>query len=80
MYLRAYFFRMAGITAAKAEEMLALFLDAATKVAANQQWTYQGRIYTRANLAEIQSSIEFWDTQCKRLARGGIRVRGVMPL
>lgn len=70
---------MAGITLAKAEEMLALYLEASKKVAANQQWTHQGVTYTRANLAEIQASVKFWDDQCKRLSRGGIRVRGVVP-
>lgn len=72
--------RMAGITLAKAEAMLAIYLDAAVKVAANQQWSYQGRICCRDNRAEIQASVEFWDRKCTRLARDGIRVRGVVPL
>jgi Family of unknown function (DUF6148) len=71
---------MAGLTLQQAETQLALWLEADAKVAANQAWTYQGRTYTRADAEQIRLNIEFWDKQAKRLDRGGIRVRGVMPV
>jgi hypothetical protein len=71
---------MAGITLEQAEAQLKLWMDADSKVAQNQQWTYQGRTYTRADAEQIRANIEFWDTQCKRLDRGGIRVRGAIAL
>lgn len=71
---------MAGLTLAIAEAQLARWLDADQKVATNQAWTYQGRTYTRADAEQIRLNIDYWDKQAKRLARGGIRVRGVMPV
>jgi hypothetical protein len=71
---------MAGITLAQAEEQLTSWLAASTAVAQNQAYTIStdtgSRSLTRANAREIQSNIEFWDKQVKRLSRGGIRVRG----
>ena len=80
VYLSAYVSRMAGITLERAEAQLALWLDADAKVAGRQQWTYQGRTFTAADAGEIRANIEFWDQQCKRLASGGIRVRGAIAL
>lgn len=65
---------MAGITVAQAETNLALWLAASAKVAAGQSYSYSSgtttRQLTNADAAEIQSMIEFWDGQCKRLSRG----------
>ncbi|MBN2321288.1 MAG: hypothetical protein JXR49_19570 [Acidobacteria bacterium] len=63
-----------------AEAQLALWMEADAQVAKNQQWSYQGRTYTKADAGEIRANIEFWDKQCKRLARGGPRVRGAVAL
>jgi hypothetical protein len=71
---------MAGLTLQHAETQLALWLDADAKVAANQAWTYQGRTYTRADAEQIRLNIDYWDKQCKRLDRGGVRLRYVVPL
>jgi len=73
---------MAGITLEQAEAHLTLWLDLAAKLAENPhaQYVNQGRSYTNADLGEVRANIEFWDKQCKRLNRGGPRVRGVMPL
>lgn len=71
---------MAGITSQQAEEQLALWLEADSKVALNQQWSYQGRSYTKADAGQIRANIEFWDKQCKRLSRGGPRVSGAVAL
>ena len=69
---------MAGIALQQAETQLALWLDADAKVAQRQSWQHQGRTYTAADAGEIRQNIEFWDKQCKRLDRGGPRVRGVV--
>lgn len=69
---------MAGITLQQAETQLALWLDADSKVSQRQSWSNQGRTYTAADALEIRNNIEFWDKQCKRLDRGGPRVRGVI--
>lgn len=73
---------MAGITLEIAEAHLALWLDLDAKLAArpDQQYTVQGRTYTIADRGEIRANIEFWDRMCKRLARGGPRVRGAVAL
>lgn len=71
---------MAGLTLDRAEQQLALWIEADTRVAANQTWTYQGRTYTRADAEQIRLNIQWWDRECKRLARGGPLVRGVIPL
>jgi hypothetical protein len=69
---------MAGITLQQAEIQLALWLDADSKVSQRQAWVHQGRQFTAADAGEIRANIEFWDKQCKRLDRGGPRVRGVI--
>jgi hypothetical protein len=76
----AYVALMAGISLQKAEEQLALWLEASVQVAQKQSWSHQGVTYTRADADAIRANIEFWDRQCKRLARGGPRVRGVIAL
>jgi hypothetical protein len=73
---------MAGITLQQAEAQLALWMDLDAKLAvrSDDQYTVQGRSYTVANRGEIRANIKFWDEQCKRLDRGGIRVRGAIAL
>jgi hypothetical protein len=72
---------MAGLTLAIAETHLSNWLAASEAVAQNQSYmitTDSGsRTLNRANASEIQKMIEYWDMQCKRLDRGGIRVKGV---
>ncbi len=71
---------MAGITLAQAEAQLSSYLTAETAVLNNQSYTIEGRSMTRADLGEIRQGIKFWDTEVKRLSRGGLRVRGVTPV
>ena len=71
---------MAGLTLAQAEAQLLSWLDAATAVARNQGYSIDGRTLTRADADHIRKMIEFWDAQAKRLARGGPRVRGAVPV
>ena len=70
---------MAGITLSDAESQLAVWIAASTAVASGQSYSIAGRSLNRANAREIRENIEFWDRQCKRLSRGGIRVRGATP-
>lgn len=71
---------MAGITKEQAEAQLNAWLAASEAVAQGQSYTIStdsgSRSLTRANAQEILRQIQFWDTQVKRLSRGGIRVRG----
>lgn len=72
---------MAGITKEQAEAQLDAWLAASAAVAQGQSYTIStesgSRSLTRANAQEILRQVQFWDTQVKRLSRGGIRVRGV---
>lgn len=70
---------MAGITLAQAESQLATWIAADTAVASGQAYSIAGRSLNRANAREIRENIEFWDRQCKRLTRGGLRMRGATP-
>ena len=67
---------MAGITLAQAEAKLTLWMAAMDKIAVGQSYNIAGRALTRANLDEVQRQVEYWDSQVKRLTRGGISVRG----
>ena len=73
---------MAGITLDQAQAQLDARLAASTAVAGNQSYTIQTatgqRTLTRANAAEIQNMIGFWDgkvTSLTRLASGRSRTR-----
>lgn len=72
---------MTGIRLEQAETQLTAWLNASSAVAQGQSYTIStesgSRSLSRANANEILSQIKFWDTQVKRLSRGGIRVRGV---
>jgi len=70
---------MPGITLSQAETQLSLWIAASTAVASGQEYRIADRSLKRANLADIQAQITFWDSQVKRLTRGGIRVIGATP-
>jgi hypothetical protein len=73
---------MAGITLEQAQQQLDTWMAASMKVASGQAYEIEGRKMTRANLAEIQQSITFWDAKVKSLTptrRRGARVRYVVP-
>lgn len=61
-----------------------LWTDAEIKVSAGQAYSIGGRSLTRANLKEIQTMVEYLDKRIQvlraRAARGGIRIRGGVPL
>lgn len=71
---------MPGITLAQAEAKLTTWMAAMDKIAAGQSYSISAggssRTLNRANLAEVQEQVDYWDRQVKRLTRGGIRVRG----
>lgn len=58
---------MAGITLSHAETKLAEYLAAESKVVSRQSYTIDGRTLTLANLSEIRSGINFWDSKVKEL-------------
>lgn len=76
---------MAGITLADAEAQLAAWLAASTAIAGGQEYeidTGSGgrRRLRRADLAQVQSQITYWDGQVKRLsASGRARTRYIVP-
>lgn len=70
---------MAGITLAQAQEKLETWMAADDAVANGQAYSIGGRSLTRANADEISRKIIFWDKTCRRLSRGGLRVKGGTP-
>jgi hypothetical protein len=72
---------MSGMTLSEAQEQLALWLKASTAVASSQSYTIQtennSRSLTRTDAKEIRAQIVFWDTQVKRLSRGGLRLHRI---
>jgi len=59
---------MAGITLTQAEAQLAVWLDASTKIASGQEYEIDGRKMKRADLANVNQQIRYWDSQVKRLS------------
>jgi len=60
---------MPGITLAIAQEKLNAFLAAQDAVLTGQSYTIAGRSLTRANLADIQKGIDYWNGQVNALER-----------
>jgi len=75
---------MAGLTLEHAETQLSLWLAADAALAGGAQ-SYRietapgtSRLVTKADAAQVQRNIDYWDQKCKQLGRsGGITVRGV---
>ena len=69
---------------AEAQRRYQLWSDAEIKVSAGQAYSIGGRSLTRANLKEIRDTLEYLDKRINsltaRAARGGIRIRGAVPL
>lgn len=62
----------------RARRQLEIFMKAEEEVAVNQHYSIAGRIYTRANLAEIGERIVYWTDKVTKLeaqARGSGRNR-----
>jgi hypothetical protein len=73
---------MAGITLAEAEAQLAAYLAASTAIAeGGQSYQIANRQFTRADLAEIRASIDYWNGKVKELSQTspGRRTIGVTP-
>jgi len=70
---------MAGITEAQAQTQLDEALAAHSAALSSQAYSIAGRSQQRAMLADIMASIRYWNSEVKRLNRGGIRVRGATP-
>jgi hypothetical protein len=74
---------MAGITLAHAQARLDALMAAYDKIVLGQKVEIDGQALTRANLADVQRGIEFWDSKVKQLsasASGRGRMRTVSPL
>lgn len=59
---------MAGITLASAEARLDALQAAYDKIVIGQKVEIDGQALTRANLADVQRGIEFWDRKVKELS------------
>lgn len=73
---------MAGITLAQAEAQLALYLAAEAAVLTGQSYEIAGRKLTRANLDEVRSGVETWNSRVVNLAaasQGRSRARTIVP-
>lgn len=73
---------MAGITLAQAQAQLDAWLAASLAVASGQKYSIGDRALERADLAEINKTIERWQTKVNQLTAGrsGIRMRGITPV
>lgn len=73
---------MASWTLQEARNMLNMWIEAEKAVATSQSYTIGSRSLTRANLAEIRKSIEYWRNEVAALEHGnsnGRRVVRVIP-
>jgi hypothetical protein len=73
---------MASWTLAEARNMLNMWIKAEKAVATSQSYSIGSRSLTRANLAEIRKSIEYWRNEVAALEKGnsnGRRVVRVIP-
>jgi hypothetical protein len=76
---------MAGITAEQAQTQLDQWLAALTAISSSQEYTIStpggSRRLVRANLAEVQNQVDYWNSKVIELARGssGMRLRGGTP-
>ena len=70
---------MPAISQAIAEQKLAMWLDALDALALGQSYSMNGKTLTRANLADVEKQISFWEKRVNRAARGGVAVSEVVP-
>lgn len=70
---------MAGITLADAEAQLALWLAASEAIATGQSYSIKDRSLTRANLADVNEQIKYWNGIVLTLSRTRGRTRYVVP-
>lgn len=72
---------MAGMTLARAEAQLELWLDADAKTARGQAYSIDGRSLTRADAGEITNKINYWQGWVERLSGNQRRgIRRVVPM
>lgn len=69
-----------AITLELAEQKLAEYLAAETKVLLGQDVWIDGDRLTRADLAAIQMGVKLWDIRCRNLSStSGLSIRQVIP-
>jgi len=72
---------MAGITLEQAQAKLDGWMTAEDGVMTSQSYSMGSRQLTRADLAQIRESIQYWEQKVIRLTQGGgIRITGATPL
>jgi len=71
---------MAGITLSQAETQLAAYLSASEAIATGQEYRIGDRMLKRADLQYVMQMLTYWDSQCKRLSRSGLRIIGGTPV
>jgi hypothetical protein len=62
---------MSGITLEQAQEKLAGWLDADTRLQSNQEVRHDGRVLRRSDAMEVRNNIDYWDKKCKELEAAG---------
>lgn len=76
---------MAGITLAQAETQLSNWMAALTAISSAQEYTIStpggSRRLVRADLAEVQKQVDYWNAKVIELSRvgSGMRLRGGTP-
>lgn len=70
---------MPAISQAIAEKKLAMWLEALDALALGQSYSMNGKTLTRANLADVEKQILFWEKRVNRAGRGGVGVSEVIP-
>jgi len=71
---------MAGITLAQAQDKLDGWMAAEDAVMTGQEYAIGSKRLTRADLAQIRSSISYWEAKVISLTQGGgIRITGATP-
>ena len=75
---------MPGITLEQAETQLASWIAADQAVAKGQSYQLDTGEYkrslTRADAPEIRKNLIYWNRMVDRLSRGGIGIRGAVPV
>jgi len=59
---------MAGITLDQAQAKLDLYLAAQEKIVKGQKVEIDGEALTRANFADVERAIQFWDAKVRALS------------
>ena len=62
-----------------AQDMYSRYIEAEKAILGGQSYSIAGRSLSRADLAEVTRQRNFWYAETKRLGRGGMTVKAVVP-